>query len=522
MKPIYTANELKELDNFAVKTLNIPAIVLMESAAANCTNEIVKYFKEKKLNLYNIAIFCGTGNNGGDGMAIARHLNSLGFRVDVYVIGDIKKMSQETKKNLKIIQNDFYDDNKLFTFFIEEKDFNSEDFISSIEYRYECIIDAIFGIGFRGNIENDFIKNIIEILNAYKALKIAIDVPSGYNLENMESVIRADLTITIGAVKLDFVLDTYKKMLGEVRLVSLYDGQRQLKNCNNILLEREDIADIIPHRKKDSNKYDYGCVLIIGGSKYMPGAAALVSNAAIKMGAGSVKLVTPKLHYSIFPEIMINEAETDKGIFDTKHYSKLHKYLRKFDTIVIGPGMTKDNNTLKLIRDLVLKSPNHNWIIDADGIDAFSINDKLNDNIILTPHLNEFKRLCGNEQLNANNKFELYNTLKDTALRMNCIILLKGSLTMISDGIKTYFNPFGNAGMATAGSGDVLTGIIAANISKKDNFFYTNPLSICSLSSLIHSSAGDCYAEKNNMESLIASDIINNIEKVVNAQIDRI
>ena len=290
------------------------------------------------------------------------------------------------------------------------------------------------------------------------------------------------------------------------------------KSENNFILEKNDVKEIIPNRKSNTHKYSYGSVLVIAGSLEMPGAAALCSNAAIKMGAGLVTLVTPKIHPAIYPEVIVKSVLTPSGWFVTKNLEIIQQKIYKSNSIIIGPGITK-NRTGKLVRELVLNNLDKNWIVDGDGIAAFNLDCKLSKNVILTPHLEEFLRLnkTGTMPIDIlQNKQTLHNFAKKVADTMNCNILLKGSTTFITDGNISYCNEFGNPGMATAGSGDVLSGIIAANLAKQNkNITQTNFLNTVALSSLIHSLSGDYYAEQYDMETLTATDIINNLKNVI-------
>ena len=286
---------------------------------------------------------------------------------------------------------------------------------------------------------------------------------------------------------------------------------------NNIVLEKKDIKEIIPIRQTNSHKYNYGRVLIIAGSRDMPGAATLAANASLKMGAGVVELATPCLHPAIYPEVIPIKL-IDFAVFRIKDFKILNHKTYIQDAVVIGPGMTK--NTIQLTRELVLNNPHKSWIIDADGIAAFDVNDKLNKNVILTPHLEEFSRLHKNIDIDIDikklNKQKLFDLVKETATKMDCNILLKGPTTFITDGNISYYNNFGNPGMATAGTGDVLAGIIAANIAKKNKgIIKTDFLKTAALSSLIHSLSADYYVKNNDMETLAATDIIDNLKNVI-------
>jgi len=287
-----------------------------------------------------------------------------------------------------------------------------------------------------------------------------------------------------------------------------------IQNKNDFFLEKEDVREIIPIRRKHTHKYDYGFVIVIAGSSRMAGAAALCANAALKAGAGMVKLITPQAHPSIYPEIMTHEVKTSSGTFSKDCYKMSRHTTSKFDAMVIGPGI---NNTVHFVRDNVLNNLTKYIVIDAEGLGAFSLEDKLGSNVVLTPHYKEIMKLRKDDSdLDITNTDHLIYLAKDTAQKMECNVLLKGPTTIITDGERTYYDNFGNPGMATAGSGDVLAGIIGANIAKlKKNVFEMDLLKVIALSSLLHSLSGDYYAEHNDMETLTATEIINNIKNVI-------
>jgi NAD(P)H-hydrate epimerase len=280
---------------------------------------------------------------------------------------------------------------------------------------------------------------------------------------------------------------------------------------NDFILDKSDIKEIIPNRIADTHKYNYGKVLVVAGSTSMPGAAALCANAAIKMGAGIVVLISPKIHSAIYPEIIAKEVASNLGVLENKHIKKIQSNIEGTDVIVIGPGLKGSNAIRSIVRKLVLENKDKKWIIDGDGIWAFYASDILNHNITLTPHTGEFKIFNSETDKTPHNL-----DVQSLATAMNCNILLKGSTTTITDGQTNYYNRFGNPGMATGGSGDVLSGIIAANIAKQNRgVFDVDLLKTIALSSVIHSLSGNYYAEHNDMETLTATEIINNITNVI-------
>lgn len=521
----YSVEEKQAIDKLAEEKFGIPPIVLMENAATNISNSIIKchYHYEYRDKDYHFAIFCGIGNNGGDGMAIARHLLSEGFKVKVWIVGDLSKMTAATRTNMEILQRI----NPALVQVLRDTDGIIEIIEELKIHNRNVIIDAIYGIGFRGDVIKDsLVRDLLIILNEYHFSKqlrdevftISIDVPSGFDAstgKNAKEVFQADTVYSIGGENFfSYKGNTYN------RVVSLgYGGGIE---CNNMRLESNDERRF-PSRKYNSNahKYDFGKVVVIAGSKDMPGAAALCSNAAIKTGAGIVELLTPKIHDSLLPEIISPELETKNGCFDLSHFDFINEKIQRADAVALGPGITKNEETMALVRKLVFSNLEKRWVIDGDAIGAFNADDVFSPSVVFTPHLGEFKRLTGNKELLEHN-IELYNFLKATAKQMNCVFLLKGNETMITDGVKTYFNSEGNSNMATAGSGDVLTGIIAANLAQyrqdlpdkdiygcKIDFDITENVAI---SSLVHVNAAEWAMGIYRERLFTASDIINGIQ----------
>ena len=271
----------------------------------------------------------------------------------------------------------------------------------------------------------------------------------------------------------------------------------------------EDLAIAFPERHKRSSKFDYGRVLIIAGSKNYSGASALTANACICAGAGLVELYSTHLHPSLAPEIIFKEGHIDKhGCLSIMNKERIKASAEKADVIAIGPGLGESPETFEMIKEIVEKfQDSKKIIIDADGIKAFEKKTKFTKNVILTPHYGEFANLLGleREDLIA----DAYYTTEKYAFKMNCVLLCKGFPTIISDSEHTYFNLNGNPGMATAGSGDALTGIIAAFLAQG-----MPSLQAGAFGAFVHGLAGDNYVKKHNQISLTASKLIDELNGI--------
>jgi NAD(P)H-hydrate epimerase len=300
----------------------------------------------------------------------------------------------------------------------------------------------------------------------------------------------------------------------------------EMETPNRYTLQAEDLRTFITPRLPQSNKYWYGHILIFAGRNSMSGAAILASSAAITAGAGIVRVATVADNPNFRPEVIVHRLNNN---YDLKTYGKLAKIVSKqIDTLVVGPGLgSKGPKQKEYIKRLFDEHPAHIFVVDADGIKFFKCTDNLNGNFVFTPHDGEFRRLIHNSEKTESERAELLAMLDDAQQRielveqiasdMNATILLKGSTTIISDGKTTYLNNYGNPGMATAGSGDVLSGIVGAFIGKNRNKHITNSslVEITAMASLAHSLAGDYYAEHYGMETLTASDIIASLKYVI-------
>lgn len=491
MEFLVDSKKMKAIDNYTINELGIPSMVLMERAAF----EVVKVIEKNIDKNSKILSVCGVGNNGGDGIAAARILAGKGYDVTIYIIGNKTKMSVETRQQLAIAKN------------MQLKIYNEVYFEN-----YDVIIDAIFGIGLDRAIEGDF-YNIIQSINNTNAKIFSVDIPSGICADNgnvLNIAIKADYTITFGLNKKGLVL---------------YDGCNYSKNVivadigfpniaidyvkPNCCIYNKDDLKLLPNRKARSNKGTFGKVLIIAGSKNMSGACILSAKAAYKTGSGLVKIFTVKDNRQIV-QVSLPEAIIDAYEDINLNYENIIENINWADVIVIGPGIGTSENAKDIVK-IVCKNANVPTIIDADAINILSNLDDyiLPKKTILTPHLKEMSRIIKRYDVNyiMNN---IYDVANEFAKEKNCIVVLKDARTIVSNGEYNYINMSGNNGMATGGSGDVLTGIIAGLIAQNMNEFEAAKLSV-----YIHGLAGDFAKDKIGSFSIIASDIIDNLSEVL-------
>jgi len=503
MNIILTPKQMRQIDSRAINDFLVPGSILMENAALNSSKIIKKIFAENGLESPKVLIFCGSGNNGGDGFAIARQI--MGFsNVKIYWIGDEAKMSPETKQNYHIskklgIPNQYLKD---------LSDFDKNDLDA------DCIIDALIGVGGSENIRG-LAFEILKLLQTYNGLKISVDVPTGLNSENgfaYEYAFKADYTITMFAIKTGMLLNKGFDCCGKILVadlgipINIADGF-----SNNLILNYEGSRTLLPKRKKISSKFDYGKVFIIAGSKQFPGAAALAANSAVKSGAGLVYLLSTSFHSKLLPEVIPVTLESNHdGTISIKSKKTIEEFIEKADSVVIGPGLSNNVDTISLMFEIINQfSNNKKIVIDADGLRTVKPELKLTKNIILTPHTGEFIRILKNfdtqftTENDITNLYNYYELLNIWSNKLNCIIHLKWVPSITTNGKKFYWNIYGNPGMATGGSGDILSGIIGGLLAQG-----LDTLEGSALGSFIHSRAGDKAKKYLGMNYLSPTDLI--------------
>lgn len=497
------SNEMKEIDFRAVNEYGIPGIVLMENAAWS----ILKHLEQ--LGAKNIVIVCGGGNNGGDGFALARLLFARGISVAIYCFKDASKIKGDAKINFEIllkmgikINND-----------IEElkRDIKIAD----------IIVDAIFGTGLTGEIKGLY-REVIEIINSSSKYILSVDIPSGIDSNSgkmLGTSIFADETVTFGCMKYGHLLSLGREASSKVYVENISIPQacidkQKIRTETNY---RDFPYKLFKDRKRETNKKDYGRVSIIGGSNSMSGALILAAKASLNAGCGLTLCALPE---SIIDRVGSNVVEATylvcqekQGIIDIKN-DELNELIEKSDSIAIGPGLGRAEHIKDIISYLIYNSKAP-LIIDADGLNALCevkhIIHEAKSKIILTPHPGEMSRLTGYKADYINNN--RVHVAINFAREHNCILLLKGSSTVITDGDRVYINTTGNPGMATGGSGDVLTGIIASFAAQGYDEYDS-----AVLGAYIHGIAGDKAYELKGF-GLTALDLVNFLGESIKSNI---
>jgi len=496
---ILPIEKVREADAFTIENEPIRSIDLMERAATTCSDWIKKNINRNK----KIKVFCGPGNNGGDGLVIAQLLSDKKYSVEVIVIRFTEKVSKDFNINFQRLEKD--QNVKIINLY--EKDELPE--IS----KDEIIVDAIFGSGLSKPI-NGFIAEVINQINSSKAVIISVDVPSGLfsdtnSIESGGAIIKADYTLTFQSPKFAFLFPENDQFVGqwEVLSIGLHQDFIDSVDVKNFYVEKEYFKDHLIKRNKFNHKGNFGHALLIAGSYGKIGAAVLSSEACLRVGAGLLTSHIPKNGYEIIqttvPEAMVSIDRSDEFFTETPDISL-------FNAIGLGPGLGKNELTQTAIK-LLIQNSKIPLLFDADAINILAENKTwlhfLQKNCIFTPHPKEFERLVGKSKDN----FERNEMQKEFSIKFNCYLVLKGAYTTITcpDG-SCYFNSSGNPGMATGGSGDVLTGIILGLLAQG-----YHPKTASILGVYLHGIAGDYAAKKIGQESMIAGDIIKYLGKAI-------
>lgn len=486
---ILTAQQLYKADEATIKSQNITSLDLIERAGTTCFEWIHKRLQG---NPIKIIVFCGIGNNGADGLVIARHLQQYGYNVACFIVNFSDKRTEGFLKNYE----------KLKGLGVWPTIINSKDQFPEISSN-DVVIDAILGIGLSRKITG-FTVNLIAHINKSKAYTLAIDIPSGLftnaAMTKVDAVIEASHTLTFQHPKLAFLLPQNEKYIYTWEVVNIGLDKAfidSLKVADSIL-EKENIVQFYKPRNKFSHKGTFGHSLIIGGSFGKIGAAVLATKSALKVGSGMVTAYIPKCGYQIL-QISVPEAMVE---VNQENELQEFNYTTKPTVIGIGCGIGTSEKTSKGFEEF-LKNNKLPLVVDADALNILSKNKKwialLPKKSILTPHPKEFERLVGKWK----DDFEKLEKLKNFSTKYNVIVVLKGANTVICDEGNLYFNTTGNPALATAGTGDVLLGIITGLVAQ--NY---EPLQAAILGVYLHSKTAEIAVEDTAIETFTATTVI--------------
>ena len=494
---ILTVDKIREADSYTIKNEPIASVDLMERAGRNCS----EFIKNNIAKDISVCVFAGPGNNGGDGLVIARHLAAGAFRVKVFVVDFTKNYSDDFRINLERCEQ--VQD-------IEIHHLTAENSLPDIK-KGSVIVDAVFGSGLNRPVKG-FPAAVISHINAAGCMVFSIDIPSGMfadkSVDPKEgAVVHADVTLSLQFPKLSMLIPENEEFTGDLHIIPIGlhpDFIAKVKPAAE-LLEEAMLRGLLRERRKYDHKGKFGHALLIAGSSDKTGAAVLAAKAALRSGTG---LLTVHLPSKAAPALQAHSAEAMLSIDPSEEVFSSLPSLSRFNAVAVGPGLGTREESQRALKLLIqeFKAP---IIFDADALNILSENKTWLSFIppasILTPHLKEFERLTGKSA----DHFQRMEKAKELSRKYGVYIILKGAHSLIScpDGV-VYFNNTGNPGMATGGSGDVLTGILlgllAQGYSSRDAAL---------LGVWLHGLAGDLALQEQSVESLIASDIVAKLGK---------
>lgn len=499
---IFTSAQIHELDKYTIQHEPVKSIDLMERSAKALAVAIASRWT----NRTPMVVFAGPGNNGGDALAVARLLANQGYSVSVFLFNISGRLSDDCATNRQRV----VDCKRIKEFTEVTVQFDPPELDSST-----VVIDGLFGSGTNKPLAGGF-ASLVKYINQSPAKVVSIDLPSGLMTEDNSfnvraNIIKADLTLTLQGLKLSMLLADCQEFLGEVRVLDIRLSREYINKTDSqfTLLEEGDIIPRMLHRDDFAHKGSMGNALLIAGSYGMAGAGVLAARACLRAGAGKVTVHVPRRNYDIM-QISVPEAVLHLDHEETYFSESVDS--DDFEAVGIGPGLGQMENTaIALITQL--KRAQCPIVVDADAINILANHrawiQQLPKGVILTPHPKEFDRLCG---INSNGSFERLQRARELAQSIHAYIILKGhySALCLPDG-HVFFNPTGNSGMATAGSGDVLTGIITALLARG-----YHRSDACMVGMYLHGLAGDLAAHDLGKESLVAGDIIRYLPKAFN------
>lgn len=502
---VTTAAEMRQLDRMALDTYGIPGEVLMENAGAQVVRVLWQEYPD--LQARRVAVLCGHGNNGGDGFVIARYLHNAGVPVAAFLVGARATIRGEARVHLDILAR----------LNVAVQEVATSEAIQDIGARlseYDVLIDALLGTGLKAEVGGLF-RELIAAMNAAGRPIVSVDIPSGLSADAgtiLGEHVRADLTVTMALPKRGLLLYPAAEHVGKLVVVDIGFPAtvRDHESVRCHLLRAHEIASAFRPRAADTHKGTYGHVLVVAGGIGKTGAGALASIAALRTGAGLVTFGVPRslnaaMEAKLTEVMTIPMPECDEGLLGTAAAKHILELLDGMSALVIGPGLGTHPETVRCIHD-VLRQTHVPAVVDADGINALALNpDILREArapLILTPHPGELARLS--KTTTAKIQADRLVATQEAAQVHSAVVVLKGAHTIIAEPQgAVYINPTGNPGMATAGTGDVLCGMIGAFIGQR-----WEPGMAARVAVFAHGLAGDLAAARVGERSMVASDLI--------------
>ncbi len=500
---VLTASEMQAVDRETSEVYGLSSSILMERAGVAATNRILSWYPNRSV----FVVLCGPGNNGGDGLVVARELKNRGYSVIVYRFVNHDGLKGDALLNYHIAER----------YGVQIKDHSGlAEEMPVLKLHNAVVIDALFGTGLTRNVEGHYAETI-DLVNRLKVPVVSIDIPSGICSDTgsvMGTAVKANYTVTFGLPKIGHFVYPGAAHTGNLTIEDIGFPKPLTERAGKaILIDIDLISGMIPPRPQVSNKHDYGHVLLVAGSRGKAGAALMAARAAMRTGCGLLTLAMPAsilegLQGAILEEMTLPLTEDSEGRVTRNALESIIEFANKRASVIaLGPGLGLSDEIVALVQGLLRSSPVA-LVIDADGLNALSKADALKSlnealcQIVLTPHEGEMARLMKTEKVSDRIK-----AVRDFANASGAVTLLKGAPTVVADkGGNLFINTTGNPGMATGGSGDVLTGIIASLIAQG-----LSPMDATLLGAYVHGLAGDIAAQEKGQHSLVASDIINYI-----------
>jgi NAD(P)H-hydrate epimerase len=501
---VLNTQQMREADRQTIEEIGIPSVVLMENAGRQAVAAMEAAFDD--LSSSKVGVLCGRGNNGGDGFVVARTLAQRGIEAIVYLLGSVADVRGDARTNLEIL-------GRVGVTVVEIASAQEWELHFSAVSECDLIVDAIVGTGFHGPLTG-LLETVVADVNGVGVPIVAIDLPTGVSADSHEvdgEAIEASMTVTLAAPKLPLILPPADAYGGDLVIADIGIPAAvidELDGPSLELLTRERMRELVPARVADSHKGDFGRVLVIAGSAGRTGAAHLAATGALRSGAGLVTIATPKscvpIVAAMMPEYMtIALEETNAGTIDFSATDRILDF--KADVIALGPGLGQDPSTAAFVQAVVERS-GVPLVLDADALNAFSgdperLAGRDGVDVIVTPHPGEMARLLNLsiEQVQA----DRLEHARDFAASHRCHVVLKGHRTIVAgpEG-RSFINLTGNAGMATGGTGDLLTGMIAAWFAQ-----LLDAEGACKLAVYLHGTAGDLAEADEGEVALLPTDI---------------
>lgn len=508
---ILTAEQMRTVDRMAIEEIGIPSMVLMENAALGVVEAIAEPLAAtRRAEVRRVAIFCGPGNNGGDGLAIARQLDGRGYSCAVFLVLRGAEPRGDAGLQLAILERLGLEIVRLGP----ETDLAPAIAAAAAA---DLIVDALFGTGLERPLEGHYAA-LVEALDALAVPRLAVDLPSGLDASRAAPIgphLRADLTVTFAAPKIAHVFAPASAAVGELVIADLGFSSALVEAAPGDLhlLVAEELAAVLFARRAESHKGDHGHALIVAGSPGKSGAAILAARAAVRAGAGLVTAAVPAPLLEVvdggsLESMTLGLAATAEGTLARAAVAQVLEAAEGKQAVALGPGLGPGSETAAAIRELVLALPLP-LVLDADGLNAFSGRaGELRGRpapTVLTPHPGEMARLLGTTS--AEVQADRLGAARRGAELTGAVVVLKGSQSLIAEpGGALAVNPTGNPGMASGGTGDVLSGVLAGLLAQG-----YEPVIAARLGVFLHGLAGDLAAETTGFEALAASDLITSL-----------